>query len=122
LPGTTTVKIVGVPQSYYAVRLNVTGPTQENPTNGVLSVITVTSPRSTEFFVTNYQHYYTPTSLYTTVAVEVMETSSSNWTSIGFISTYYTNITDILVEDVDYLYFIEFEWNNIIPNEVPIDE
>ena len=66
----------------------------------------VSLPRTTEYFPTDYQHYYTPSSYYTNVTLYVKETSTSSWQNLGSISSHSYYTTRYVVDT--YMYVMEF--------------
>ena len=123
LPNVTTIKITDLywldnnnnHQDYYSAKVTVSGPIVTDPGNIYVTYgAPVSLPRTTEYFSTDYQYYYTSSSSWTNVTLYAKQTSNSSWQNLGSISSHSIFTTRYVVDT--YLYVMEFS-KGALPNE-----
>lgn len=115
LPNTTTVCIsnlhwtdpYNVDHDYYSVQVVVGGPTVSDPTGWHTSNIVTSLPRTTEWFSTDYQHYWTVYSNHTNISVYAKKYSNSSYEWLGDTDTSDSRVTKTITYP-DYMYYISF--------------
>jgi hypothetical protein len=122
LPNTSIVSISGLTwwegsqsHTYYAAKVVAGGPIMTDYSQRYQSSeIIVNLPRSTEWFQTNYQYYYTSTFLYTWVHVYVKKTSTSQWTFLYSSDTDHDCIKSVVD---NYMHDLQFDASEAAPIE-----